>query len=104
MELPGVQLGTVWAGTKIQDRLTVVKAIARYQKSWTSCSFHRFGSLYYADDLEPHEYAQSPLYTDWDGNAVTNSKYAVGASTGRKFNDEGRMKIEFDRGPCKTYE
>ena len=101
-KLSGVPLGAVWSGMEIQDPLAVVKAIARYQKSWTSCSFHRFGSLYYAKDIEIDEHTQNPLYTDCHGNAVKSSEFTVGPSTGRDFSDHGRMKIEFDRGPCKT--
>ena len=86
---------------EIQDRLTVVKAIARYQKSWTSCSFHNFGSLYYAGDLGMDKDTQKPLYTDCHGNAVKNSRFVIGPSTGRDFSDDDRMSIELDRGPCK---
>ena len=88
---------------EIQDRFTVVKAIARLQKSWASCSFHRFGSLYYTEDLGTDEHSQGPLYTDYDGNAVTNSRFAIGPSAGRDFSDDGRMEIELDRGPCKIW-
>ena len=51
-KLPGVQLDVVWAGMDIGDRLSIVKAIARHQKAWMSYSFDRFGSLYYAEDLD----------------------------------------------------
>ena len=101
-KLSGVRLGAVWSGMEIRDRLTIVRAIARYQKSWTAYSFHRFGSLYYAKDVEIDEHTENPLYTDAHGNAVKSSEFAVGPSTGRDFSDHGRMSIEFDRGPCKT--
>ena len=99
-KVPGVQLDFVWAGMGIEDRLTIAKAIARYQKTWTSFSFKKFGSLYYAKDLDGHN--QSPLYTDCHGVTITNPRFAVGPSTGRDFSDDGRLAVEFDRGPCKT--
>ncbi|KAL8840496.1 MAG: hypothetical protein Q9176_003822 [Flavoplaca citrina] len=101
-KLPGVQLDVVWAGMKIEDRLTIVKTIAHYQKAWMSCSFNRYGSLYYPGDLDGH--TQSPLYTDYQGIPVTNSKFVVGPSTGRGFSDDGRSTVEFDRGPWNTLE
>lgn len=99
-KLPGVQLDVVWAGMKIEDRFAIVKAIARYQKAWMSCSFNRFGSVYYADDLDGHN--QSLLYTDGHGVEIMDPKFAVGPSTGREFSDNRRSMVEFDRGPCKT--
>jgi len=99
-KLPGVQLDVVWAGMNIEDRLTIVKAIARYQKAWMSCSFNQFGSFYYSEDLDGP--TQSPLYTNYHGVEVTDSRFAVGPSTGRGFIDDGRLIVEFDRGPCKT--
>lgn len=58
---------------------------------------------YYTEDLGTDEHSQGPLYTDCDGNAVTNSRFAIGPSTGRDFSDDGRMEIELDRGPCKIW-
>ncbi len=99
-KLPGVQLDAVWAKMEIQDRFTVAKAIARYQKAWMSCSFNHYGSLYYTEDLDGH--TQSPLYTDCNDVPITSSRFVVGPSTGRGFSDDERSRIEFDRGPCKT--
>lgn len=98
-KIPGVQLDVVWAGMEIQDRLTIAKAIARFQKSWMSCSFNQFGSLYYSKDLVGP--TDRPLYTDCHGVQVKDSKFAVGPSTGRGFNDDGRSTVHFDDGPCK---
>lgn len=97
---PGVPLDTVWAEMGIEDRLVIVKAIARYQKAWMSCTFKQFGSLYYSEDLDGP--TQSLLYTDCDGVELKEPKFVVGPSTGRSFSDDGRSMVEFDRGPCKT--
>ena len=101
-KLPGIELERVWTGMKIGDRFAVVKAIARYQKSWTSVSVEKFGSLYFAEDLDGQT-VDGPLYTDQHGVQITNSKFAIGPSTGREFIDDGRATIEFDRGPCETH-
>ncbi|KAL8787607.1 MAG: hypothetical protein Q9195_007695 [Heterodermia aff. obscurata] len=53
---------------------------------------------------EINEDNQRFLYTDCYGNAVVNSRFAVGPSTGRDFSDDGRITIEYDRGPCKTWQ
>ena len=94
--LPGIELERVWPDMKIGGRFAVVKAIARYQKSWASVSFEKFGSLYYAEDLDGQT-VDGPLYTDQHGVQITDPKFAVGPSTGREFVDDGRATIEFDR-------
>ena len=100
-KLPGIPLDQVWAKLEIRDRFTIVKAIARYQKAWMSVSFTKYGSLYYAQDLDEHS-PQSPLYIDQYNVEVTNPWFAIGPSTGRGFIDEGRVDVDFDRGPCET--
>ena len=97
----GVQLDFVWAGMGIEDRFTIAKAIARYQKTWISFLFKKLGSLYYAEDLDRHN--QSLLYTDCHGVTITDPRFAVGLSTGRDFSDDGRVAVDFDKGPCETY-
>jgi len=42
---PGVDLERWWPSMQIKERYAVVKAIATYQKAWTSVSFKKFGSL-----------------------------------------------------------
>jgi hypothetical protein len=100
-KLPGIELERVWADMEIGDRFTIVKAIAQYQKAWTSVSFEKFGSLYYAADLGGQT-VDGPLYTNQQGDQITDPKFAIGPSTGREFFDDGRAAIEFDRGPCKS--
>ena len=98
-KLPGISLDLVWPSLEIGDRFKIVKAIASYQRAWMSSSFNHYGSLYYAKDLAGQ--AQSALYTNVDGLATMDSRFAFGPSTGREYNDDGRATVEFDRGPCE---
>jgi hypothetical protein len=97
----GIELERVWPSMNTKDRLNVVKEIAGFQAAWTSVSFTKFGSLYFAQDLEEFP-GDEPLYISSDGVEVTDERFAVGPSTGRETIDHGRSTIEFDRGPCKT--
>lgn len=100
-KMNGMELEHFFPAMKIQDRLEVMKTVARYQQSWASVSFEQFGSLYFAEDVGGS--AHSPLtYLDRDGRKVTDSRFVVGPSTGREMFDDGREDIEFDRGPCKS--
>ncbi|KAL3425182.1 hypothetical protein PVAG01_04463 [Phlyctema vagabunda] len=102
-KVPGIELERVWPTMKTEDRLTVVQTIAKYQKSWTSVSFKKYGSLYYTTDIDTDSDNEA-LYTDADGTAVKNSTFSIGPSTGRELIDERRMTVEFDRGPWQTIE
>ena len=99
-KLPGVPLDGVWPQMDINNRMAIAESIAAYQKKWMSLSFQKFGSLYYADDLDGR--TQSPLYVKTGGVPITNPRFVVGPSVGRVFMDDGRSTVEFDRGPCKT--
>ncbi len=99
-KVPGIELERVWPSMKIADRFSIVKAIAGFQKAWTSVSFKKYGSLYYARDLEKRV-GNDLLYVGADGIEATNAKFAIGPSTGRELVDNGRANIDFDRGPCK---
>lgn len=98
--VPGIELEHVWTKMNIKDRFSVVKAIAGFQKSWTSGSFTQHGSLYFSKDLDDTPNGQ-PVYVDAKGNRITNTCYAVGPSTGREYLDNGKAIVNFDRGPCK---
>lgn len=100
-KVSGVQLGSVWNKMELHDQFKVAKAIAKYQEAWMALSFEKLGSLYYVEDLDG--LTQSPLYTDCRGISITDSRFAVGPSTGRELMDDGRSTIELDRGPCKAY-
>lgn len=42
-----------------------------------------------------------PLYVDAAGDYVKSTRYAIGPSKGRKYIDNGRETVDFDRGPCR---
>lgn len=95
----GVQLKEIWNKLDIEVRLNIVKKIAKYQADWTSISFSKFGGLYYKQDLVS---TPSLVYTNIEGKEITDERFAVGPSTSRQNTDDGRMEIEFDRGPCES--
>ncbi|KAH7397042.1 kinase-like domain-containing protein [Phaeosphaeria sp. MPI-PUGE-AT-0046c] len=99
-EVPGVQIEEVWPRMSIEDRFAIVKSVAGYQKIWTSVSFTKYGSLYFAKDLNNTSRSQ-PLYIDTNGDQITNEQFAIGPTTSRETFDNGRGEIEFDTGPCK---
>ncbi|KAL9079198.1 MAG: hypothetical protein Q9157_001907 [Trypethelium eluteriae] len=100
---PGIELERFWPTMSIKDKLVLVKNIAGYQNAWASISFKKFGSLYYAKDLD--EAAENePLYVDANGINITDKKFAMGPSTGRELMDNGRANISFDSGPWRTLE
>jgi len=99
-KVTGIELEAVWPTMKTEDRLAVVQTVATCQKSWTSVSFQKYGGLYYAKDLGTSLNSEA-LYTDANGIIVNDSRFAIGLSTGREMNDDGRATVEFDRGPCK---
>ncbi|GAD96652.1 phosphotransferase family protein [Paecilomyces variotii No. 5] len=74
---PGVQLKEIWNRLDMEGRLHVIKKIAD-------------------QDLVS---APSLVYTNKEGKGVVNERFAVGPSTSRQNTDDGRMEIEFDRGP-----
>jgi hypothetical protein len=71
-KVPGIELERVWPNMRIGDRFTLVKAIASFQKAWTSVSFKKFGGLHYAKDLEERT-GNEPLYTDANGVDITDN-------------------------------
>jgi hypothetical protein len=90
----GVLLETVWHKMKPKEKLARVKAVVRLQTQWASTSVEGYGSIYYASDL-PEE-ARIPLT-----ESLSDDKFAIGPITGRDWHDNGRISVDFDRGPCK---
>lgn len=84
-KVPGLQLDRIWPYIDIKERFELVKTISGYPKFWMSTSFSQYGSLYYPSNLTDRK----------------EHGFFVGLSTGREFLDDGRMALDFDRGPCK---
>ncbi|EER23915.1 hypothetical protein CPC735_052850 [Coccidioides posadasii C735 delta SOWgp] len=95
-KMPGVPLSKVWWDLQPNKKLKILLQVVDYQRRWTHTKFTGFGSLYYAKDVDPRR--QDPLYVK-DGEAVTDSQFAIGPSVAREWSDEGRVNIKCDRGP-----
>ncbi|KAF4237520.1 hypothetical protein CNMCM8980_002423 [Aspergillus fumigatiaffinis] len=100
-KVAGVQLSKVWPEMGIKERFELVKTISGYQKAWMSMSFTQYGSLYYSSDTDDTDGCD---LVKGDGSVTKNQGFAVGPSTGREFLDDGRMALEFDRGPWSSAE
>lgn len=98
-KVAGVQLSKVWPTMGIRERFELVKSISGYQKSWMSTSFTKYGSLYYSSDME---YSYGCDLVKGSMSIPNHHRFAVGPSTGREFLDDGRIALDFDRGPCMT--
>lgn len=96
----GVQLNKVWPRMNIKQRFELVKTISRYQKAWMSKTFTQYGSLYYSKDLQSNS---GCILVNEDGSQFEDDRFAIGPSTGRGFLDDGRIDVDFDRGPCKIF-
>ncbi|PWY93924.1 phosphotransferase enzyme family protein [Aspergillus sclerotioniger CBS 115572] len=98
-KVEGVQLDSVWPKMDIKKRFELVKTISGYQKAWISRSFTQYGSLYYSSDLENSD---GCVIVKEDGYELKEHRFAVGPTTGREFHDDGRIEVDFDRGPWDT--
>ncbi|TVY87766.1 Altered inheritance of mitochondria protein, mitochondrial [Lachnellula willkommii] len=94
----GIPLDHVWARLGMEQKLEIIKSIARCQKNWMRANFSQFGSLYFTQDLENGD---GVSYTDAQGSELTDDRFSIGPSVGRHCFDDGRAEISFDRGPCK---
>lgn len=93
----GVPLETVWPRLKLQDQFQIVETIIEFQRTWAATAFSAHGSLYYASDLD----SRTPQIPYCGPESGTATKYVVGPTEGRDWNDDGKVAVEFDRGPCK---
>ncbi|KAL3455672.1 hypothetical protein BJX64DRAFT_297366 [Aspergillus heterothallicus] len=100
-KVPGVQLEKVWPKMDIKQRFELVKTISKYQKAWMSTTFSQYGSLYYSDDING---AEGCGLIKQDSSLSSHQRFAVGPSTGREFVDDGRLSLDFHRGPWNTVE
>lgn len=97
-KMPGVQLSQVWDNMKLVDKMNLRLDVARYQSTWLSVTFSRFGGLYYAKDLENAQ-REKYLYRDNKGDKIWDERFAIGPTTGRDWYDCGRSLLSCDRGP-----
>lgn len=96
----GVQLDKVWPRMDIKQRFELVKTISGYQKAWMSKSFTQYGILYNSKDLQS---SRGCIFMDEDGSQFEDDRFAIGPSSERGFLDDGRIDVDFDRGPCKIF-
>lgn len=96
-KVAGVQLDKVWPKMDIKARFELVKTISGYQKAWMSTSFTQYGSLYYSSDLDDSD---GCVLVKGDGSVAKDHRFVVGPSAGREFLDDGRIALDFNRGPC----
>ncbi|KAI7471515.1 hypothetical protein KC351_g12093 [Hortaea werneckii] len=97
----GVPLDTVYGYMPVEDRFAVTKTISNYQNTWASTAFETYGSLYHAHDFPNGK----PLrFTDGNGAIREDASFSIGPTTGRDWNDDGRLSISFDRGPWRRAE
>jgi len=102
-KVKGVSLSEVWESMSIRQRSGLIQNFADIQKAWISVSFNSYGSLYFARDLKAGPSTKF-LYVNADGNEVIDEQFVLGPTVGRGWLEEGRAKIQFDRGPCKFVE
>ena len=100
-KVKGVQLSTVWPSMHFDQKVTIMKSIAGYQKAWARLSFSRIGSVYYTKDLKLED-PLAPVYIDDDGQSAADARFAIGPITGKEWNTLGRAGLNCDRGPCRS--
>ncbi|GAM88653.1 hypothetical protein ANO11243_066870 [Dothideomycetidae sp. 11243] len=95
----GIELERLWDQMPIEKQLVVVRQLVDHQKTWSSFSFNKFGSLYFTEDIsnpQPMDYRKGN--NDW----ITDKRFAIDASVGREWFDDMRADVEVDRGPWNT--
>ena len=95
-KVDGVPLSKIWPTMALPQKLQVLLALTRLQKQWLGISLSHYGGLYYAKDILP----RTGYHYVKNGNAVTDSVFAVGPATGRDWFDAGRSTLNIERGPC----
>ena len=93
----GVSCDTIWPRKKLADRLAIIRTLVGYQNMWASTPFPAYGSLYYDSDLSSSIHRVLCEPQAFSSGAV----FVIGPIEGRNWINDGRMLIEFDRGPCE---
>jgi hypothetical protein len=97
---PGVELEQMWPNMQIKDRFAAVKALAACQKAWISISFKKFGSVYYAKDLDAQFHGEPPC-DHTDGIDISKDEFATRPTVAREWIEDRRASMDICRGPCK---
>ena len=85
----------------VADRFEVLKEIARYQLQWLSTPFSGYGGLYFSSDLEDSEKVILAPTGQHGNNNIEG--FVIGPTVGRQWVDDGRLLVDFNRGPCKLF-
>jgi hypothetical protein len=99
-KVDGIPLEQVWNKIQVEDHFAIVKQVATYQRIWASVRFTSYGSLYFSESLNMKP--TGPLYIDETGKEVYLQRFCIGPSNGREFVDDGRIAVDFFKGPCNT--
>lgn len=95
----GVLLETVLPQMSFEKRWALAKAVGEYQLQLAELRFGSYGSLYYRSDLPDNTGHNVELE---EFSADDTSRFVVGPTTGRGFNDDGKSSVDLDIGPCKS--
>ncbi|PYH76651.1 hypothetical protein BO82DRAFT_295793, partial [Aspergillus uvarum CBS 121591] len=97
--VPGVPLSKLWDQLEVGAKFRIVQSIATYQEMWLNISFSHYGSLYYKHDIGST--SPSLEYTVKSGENIADDRFTIGPSVSRQNSDDGRLMMDFNRGPCK---
>lgn len=96
----GVKLGDVWKQLDGRGRWWHMKNLAMFFQRYAGSAFSKYGGIYFKRDVG----ADAPSLTTMDDHTkeeTTHRDYAVGPSTSKMNHVNGRLDVEFDRGPCR---
>ncbi|OJJ50188.1 hypothetical protein ASPZODRAFT_157128 [Penicilliopsis zonata CBS 506.65] len=90
----------LWDKLEVNVKFKVLRNIAFYQEAWLHTTFSHYGSLYYKNDVGLS--TPSVEYTDKAGVTIVDDRFTIGPSVSRQNTDDGRLEMDFDRGPWTT--
>lgn len=101
----GIRLSDAWwkmregAYFRRTYRWKVTKSLQKLVRSWAQVAFPVFGGIYFKEQIDKP--STGLYYSDKFSEMVRDDeRYVFGPSSSRLNNENGRMDIEFDRGPC----
>lgn len=99
-KVKGVPLHTRWESLPTEDIENIIRETVDIQRRFTACRFTRFGSLYFADDVEPSLRRSSP-FENPTADGLTNGRYRIGPLVDWTVWRGSRKELTADRGPCR---